>query len=177
MNVKRVVNGFLEENCYIVTNDKDECLVIDPGSEGERIIDFIKMSGSKVLGILVTHYHFDHIGALEQLMSAFEIDKVIDYKSEGKCALGDFEFEVILNFGHTLDSASFYFEKEKVIFTGDFIFKDTIGNYNKEDEEEMIRSLKAFVNMPGDIIIYPGHGKSTSTTYEVNNNPYLRGLL
>ena len=74
-----------------------------------------------------------------------------------------------------MDSISFLFEKDKVMFTGDFVFKETIGNYDMKNENIMISSLKKFKLLNKDIIIYPGHGDKTSVDYELKNNPYLRG--
>ena len=63
MNIKRVVVGSLEENCYIVEKN-NKCIIIDPGDEADKIISNITC---EVVGILITHYHFDHIGALDEL--------------------------------------------------------------------------------------------------------------
>ena len=65
--VERLVVGFLGENCYIVSNNNDDALIIDPGDEGDKIISFIKEHKYNVKAILITHYHFDHIGAVNEL--------------------------------------------------------------------------------------------------------------
>ena len=75
-----------------------------------------------------------------------------------------------------MDSSSFLFEKEKIMFTGDFVFYETIGNYDKENEKEMFNSLKEFIKLNDNIKIYPGHGPSSSVGYEKQNNYYLRGI-
>ncbi|MBQ4263056.1 MAG: MBL fold metallo-hydrolase [Bacilli bacterium] len=176
MKVEKIVNGFLDENCYIISNNEKECLIVDPGSEGEKIVSFIRMNGYKVIGILITHYHFDHVGELDFVKNAFMIDTVIDYKNKGKISLGGFEFQVIENFGHTMDSASFYFDNNNILFSGDFIFKETIGNYEKNHELDMANSLKVFKYMNENVIIYPGHGDETNVKHELEFNPFLRGL-
>ena len=71
---------------------------------------------------------------------------------------------------------SFYFDKQNVLFTGDFVFKGTIGNYDYENEEKMVKSLKIFKYMPKDVIVYPGHGESTTVGEELENNPFLKGI-
>ena len=71
MNVKTIKVGFLETNCYII-EECNKCLVIDPGDEADKILKNIKY---KVVGILVTHHHFDHIGALNSFDKNLILDK------------------------------------------------------------------------------------------------------
>ena len=114
MQIEIVKVGFLETNCYILTID-ESCLVIDPGDEYEKIKQAI---GNKiVLGTLLTHHHFDHIGALKYF------DNIYDFHNlkEGINHLGAFTFEVIYTPGHTNDCISYYFQKDKVMFVGDFL--------------------------------------------------------
>lgn len=63
MNIKTIPVGILQTNCYILTKN-NQTLIIDPGDEPEKIKNEIN---TKVIGILVTHYHFDHVGALDQI--------------------------------------------------------------------------------------------------------------
>ena len=171
--IEKLVVGFLDENCYIVSNNND-ALIIDPGDEGERIISFIKKHSYNVKAILITHYHFDHIGALEKIKNEFKVD-VIDYNNQNK--VDGFDYQIIENNGHTLDCVSYCFKKEKVMFTGDFIFKETIGNYKEENYKFMLESLTKFKNGNyNGVIIYPGHGDNTTYDYEIKNNPFLKGL-
>ena len=175
LKVLCITNGFLEENCYIIHNNK-KALVIDPGSESEKIINEINKLDVNVVGILITHYHFDHVGALEDIKKEYDIKEVIDYNKEGIIKVEDFKFEVIHNYGHTMDSVSFYFEKEKIMFTGDFVFRDSIGKFDIENEDIMFNSLKKFKLFDDDIVIYPGHGESSNIGYEKENNYFLRGI-
>jgi glyoxylase-like metal-dependent hydrolase (beta-lactamase superfamily II) len=62
------------------------------------------------------------------------------------------------------------------MFSGDFIFKETIGNYDEENENKMFKSLKEFIKLRDEIKIYPGHGQSTSVGYEKKYNYFLRGI-
>ena len=64
MLIESVVVGDLAENCYIISKD-NKCLIVDPGDEEDRIID--KVGNKEVLGILITHHHFDHVGALSKV--------------------------------------------------------------------------------------------------------------
>lgn len=170
-----IVNGYLEENCYIIHNNKN-ALIIDPGSESNKIISEIEKLKLNVVGILITHYHFDHVGALNEIKDKYNDALIIDYKSENDIKIKEFKFSKISNYGHTLDSVSYYFKKDKIMFTGDFVFKDSIGKYDIENEDIMFESLKKFKLFDDDIIIYPGHGDSSSVGYEKTNNYFLRGL-
>ena len=94
VDVIRVVTGFLKENCYIIHNGID-CLVIDPGSDQEKILTEINKKGLKVKGILITHYHFDHVGCLEAFKEIYPTARIVDYKTKGDVKINTFEFKVI----------------------------------------------------------------------------------
>ena len=160
MNVKRIIVGELEENCYILEKN-NKCIIIDPGDEVEKIINNIKY---EVVGILITHYHFDHIGALDELKNKYNI-KENDYN------IKDFNFEVIDTPGHTSDSKTYYFKEDNIMFVGDFIFKNSIGRMDLPtgSEEEMKMSLDKIFKYPLNTIIFPGHGESTTLENEKNN--------
>ena len=157
MNIQRIVVGELEENCYILEKN-GKVLIIDPGDEAEKIISHIK---GEVVGILVTHYHFDHVGALKELVDKYHV-LVNDYKGI------DFIFEIIDTLGHTSDSKTFYFKQEKAMFVGDFLFKNGIGRVDLPTGSalEMRKSLTLIFQYPDDIIIYPGHGDKSSLGQE-----------
>ena len=125
MNITRVVVGLLETNCYLIEKD-GHMLVIDPGDNGDKIIS--KIGNNIVDGIIITHYHDDHFGALDYLLEKYNV-LVYDKNNlvSGKNNVGKFVFDVIYNPGHTEDSISIYFSKDKVMFVGDFIFRDSIG--------------------------------------------------
>ncbi len=175
IEVIRIVTGFLDENCYII-HDGISCLIVDPGSDQKKILTEINTKGLKVKGILVTHYHFDHVGCLEEFKSLFPSAKIIDYKMSGKVKIDTFEFKIIETKGHTMDSVSYYFDNNDILFTGDFLFKESIGNFEEDHEEEMFKSLKIFKYMSTNVHIYPGHGNDTTVEYEIKNNPYLKGI-
>lgn len=169
MKIKQVKVGYLETNCYILIKDND-CLIIDPGDEYEKILEQTK--NLNILAILITHYHFDHIGALNK----FKNIKIYDYKQEEKeYKIKDFEFEILYTKGHTDDSISFYFKKEKSIFVGDFVFKNSIGRTDLEtgNIKEMKKSIEKLKQYPKEIKIYPGHGNQTTLKNELENNPFF----
>lgn len=162
MEIKRVIVGFLEENCYIVTKN-NKTVIIDPGDDANQIIN--ACINKNVVGVLITHHHFDHIGALKKIEKYFNI-------LEGNCP--NIGFETIKNPGHSKDSASYYFKEEKVLFCGDFIFKDSIGRTDLEtgSDKDMINSLKMLSKYPDDLVLYPGHGDKTILGHEKSNFKY-----
>lgn len=174
MNIKTIKTGYLEENCYILTKDKN-VLVIDPGDDYDKIKK--DLSNYNLVGVLITHHHFDHIGALEELLNDYQV-KAYSYNNlkEQKYIIGHFELEVIYTPGHSKDSISFYFPKENVLFSGDFLFKGTIGRMDLEggNEHQMKESLLKLNYFNNDVIIYPGHGSKTTLKNEIKNNLYLQ---
>ena len=153
MDIKTIVVGDLEENCYILTKG-NTCLVIDPGDEFSKINKELK--GKEVVGCLVTHFHPDHIGALEDLVSTYDIEINKDFSKY-------FDYEVIETPGHTFDSRVFYFKKINTMFTGDFIFYHSIGRTDLGgNDKDMQESLEMIKNYPDDTILYPGHGEPTT---------------
>ncbi len=173
MKIEKVEVGYLETNCYIVSID-DKCLIIDPGDEIDKIIN--KIDNLKPVGIIITHYHFDHIGALNKLIDKYNV-KVIDYKLEEKeYNIDKFKFKIIHTKGHDNTCITIYFEKEKIMFVGDFIFKDSIGRTDLENGNnfDMFASINKIKQYPDDIMLYPGHGDITNLGYEKENNIYFK---
>lgn len=176
MNLEILPLGYLKANCYILSINEDY-LIIDPGDEAQKIKE--KING-KVHGILITHSHDDHTGALLEIRDeynchVYEYSNVLD---ESLYNVGPFCFKVIYTLGHTLDSITFYFPNEKLMFTGDFLFRKTIGrtDFYNSNERLMIESLKKII-IYNDITIYPGHGEITTIEYEKENNPFIRKLI
>lgn len=175
LEVVKVVTGILKENCYIIHNGI-ECLIVDPGDEEKKILTEINKRNLRVKGILITHYHFDHIGCLEEMKKVYPTAKIIDYKTKGDVKIDTFSFKVIETYGHTMDSVSFYFDQYDILFSGDFVFKETIGNFEEGNEMIMINSLKVFKYMSTNVKVYPGHGEDTTVEHELKYNPFLRGI-
>jgi hydroxyacylglutathione hydrolase len=75
LGIKKIVNGKWKENCYIITSpvQLENAIIIDPGSTAMQIIDYIKTQQLKIVGIINTHAHYDHIGAVEDLKNEYSI--------------------------------------------------------------------------------------------------------
>ena len=177
MHLEKIEVGYLKCNCYLLSID-NEVLIIDPGDEANKIIKLI--GNRKVIGIIVTHYHFDHIGALKEIKEKYQT-KVYDKSNltEGINKIGKFNFEVIYTPGHKEDLITIYFKENKLMFCGDFIFKDSIGRCDLPggNIDDIIKSINKIKEYPLDTVIYPGHDSKTTLGYEINNNPYFREYL
>lgn len=158
MKIDKVVVGELQTNCYIISLN-DECIVIDPGDEYNKIKETI--GNKKIISVIITHHHFDHIGALKYFDKKLILDK--NNLKEQEYNIDNFNFEVIYTPGHKEDSITIYFKNENVMFTGDFIFKDSIGrvDLNGGNIDDMINSLQKMKKYNKNIIVYPGHGDGT----------------
>ena len=175
MEIKKIVTGALEENCYVLSKD-GTCLIVDPGSDSKNIKELV--GTDKIIGVLVTHAHFDHIGALRDFLNAnrrlkiFKKSNLTDLK---EVSVGTFSFVPIMTPGHSSDSVTFYFKEDNAMFVGDFIFRDTVGRCDLPtgSSEEMDKSIKKIKEYDDSINLYPGHGDETTLGREKQYNLYF----
>ena len=174
MKVDIIKVGYLDTNCYLLIKDNN-ALLIDPGDDFYKIQK--KLENLNLKGVILTHNHFDHVGALKDVLDNYCV-KLYDFNNldEGNYEIDDFKFKIIYTPGHTSDSITIYFEDEKIMFTGDFIFKGSIGRTdlggNDIDMKESIKKILKYSNVK----IFPGHGDSTTLEEEKNNNLFLKNL-
>lgn len=171
-----------------------ETMCIDPGGEADKIIEMLEILNAKLKYIYLTHCHGDHIGAVAELknkkggkilihrfdaegldneninlsscidMGDIELEPDSRVDDKDKIHLGNLEFIVIHTPGHTKGGSSLYCEKEKLLFSGDTLFRGTWGRTDLPTSSfsEIIDSItKKLLILPDDTIVYPGHGKST----------------
>lgn len=174
MEIKKVITGVLDENCYVLIKN-NTAIIIDPGDD---YLDIKEATGeNKVLAVLITHSHFDHIGALRNFLTKRSI-KIFKKSSleEKEYTIGDFKFKCIYTPGHSKDSVSFFFEENNCMFVGDFIFKESIGRTDLPggDNNDMKESLNKLLTFNESITLYPGHDDETTLKYEKEHNPYLK---
>lgn len=180
MQIKRFIVGMLEANCYIIYQRYSrECYVIDPGSDHEKIAKFIRQEGLQLKAIILTHGHIDHFGGVKKLQELIPCPVYLNiadvhnyrFKIDGNLEDGQTldlageKIKVLSTPGHTGGSVCFYSEKSGIAFTGDTIFDIDIGRMDLPggSTEDMRSSLLNVVNKWGnEIIIYPGHGDSSS---------------
>jgi len=170
MKIKRIVVGMHESNTYIISDDNtNEALIIDPGDEAKVIMKYIDRDQLQLKGIILTHYHLDHIGAAEKLRKKYdcpiyahkkELDGLKDEKinqsfqygktisvvadkaiSDGdEINIGSLNLMVIHTPGHTPGGICLKLIDTNVVFTGDTIFSDDLGRTDLAGgSEEMMR--------------------------------------
>lgn len=202
----------LQENCYIVSDETKECVIIDCGAyypeERDAISNYIKGNGLKPVHLLATHGHLDHnwgnhsiyetLGLKVEAMSedSFLIEHLNQQGSdlfgihlqEGEAPVGHYftkdeqihfgshTFTLLHTPGHTPGSCTFYCEEEKVAFTGDTLFRMSIGrtDFDGGSWPDMTESLRKLAKLPAETVIYSGHGPQTTIAEELQYNPYLR---
>ncbi len=176
MVIEKIVVGSYLENCYILSIGSN-CIVVDPGDDYLRIDE--KINGKNVLAVLITHRHSDHIGALEDIIRKYN-PIIYEYKNvqEKNYVIDKFSFDVIYTPGHTNDSVTYYFKSEKVMFTGDFVFENSIGRTDLPtgDYNKMVDSINLLKKYPDDITLYPGHGNYTTIGIEKINNYWFYNI-
>lgn len=132
------VCGSLQNNVYVLGSDK-ECLIIDPSSELEKVERLV--NGRKIVGVLITHKHFDHIGLLDYYKEKGIKEYSYDTINGDSISLLGKEIIVRRNPGHSEDSISFIIDN--MFFTGDFIFKGSIGRTDFEGSDSLKNDSKS----------------------------------
>ncbi|MBQ1192852.1 MAG: MBL fold metallo-hydrolase [Lachnospiraceae bacterium] len=159
LSIKQLVLGMFRTNCYIVYNKKNEAVIIDPGDSYTRIKDEIEKLKLTPVAILLTHGHFDHIGAASKLKETYGIkiyaheeEKIILESSSYNLSdvygvpmtifadvflkdnevinLIGMDFNVIHTPGHTIGSCCYYLPEYNLIFSGDTLFFESHGRYD-----------------------------------------------
>ena len=214
MNIKRLMCNPLQENCYVVSDDTHECVIIDCGTyyneEKEALATYISQNGLNPVHLLATHGHLDHnfgnafvyrqyglkveicaedLQLVEHLShqasSLFGMDLQEEQPPTGRLlkdgdtiAFGQHTLTVLQTPGHSHGSALFYCEAEQTVFTGDTLFRMSIGrtDFPEGSWAEMQQSLKNVVSqLPQETIVLPGHGPESTMADELRHNLYLRG--
>lgn len=198
MKIKRLIGGNLESNGYIVYDKEGgEGYIIDPGYRGEAFIEECGKLSVTIRGILLTHCHYDHVGAVEKLKKEWgcpvymhqedcdQYGKHVDVMLLGgeRFPLGDEWLLTLHTPGHTRGGVCFLSEsgKTKAVFTGDTIFNVDLGRTDLlgGSDADMKRSINEIcAKWAGDMTIYPGHGDPATMKYvRANNREYLDLLV
>lgn len=204
--VLRYIVGPVCTNCYLLVNHKTgELLVVDPGDQAQLIEKQIEKTGAKPVAVLLTHGHFDHAGAAEELADKYQISiyaheaeketledprlnlcgmigehKVyhadIFVKDEEVLNLAGFSIRVFFTPGHTIGGCCYYIADEKILFSGDTLFQESVGrtDFPRGSASDLIRAIREkLMPLPDDVTVYTGHDESTLIGYERMHNPYL----
>ncbi|MFC1703725.1 MBL fold metallo-hydrolase [Candidatus Omnitrophota bacterium] len=192
--------GEMQVNCYVVGSEiSHRAVIIDPGADYQKIQESLKKHGLSPLCIIITHGHYDHIGALDRfrlpvyihkldaefledpeknLSAFFGITKQFDLEikpleDRDTITIDDINLEVIHTPGHTPGGISLYVDK--MLFTGDTLFAGGVGRTDLPDasDEQLRASLQKLLAYDDDTKVLPGHGPSTTVGREKKINPFL----
>lgn len=211
LKIQKFVCNMLQENCYVVSDNTNECVIIDCGAyypeERQAIVDYIRDNNLVPKHLIATHGHVDHIfgndtiyqefglkvevhhrdanfvtGVCEQAAKYFGMSLDYDFPPIGKCFSGDdviefgeHQLKVIETPGHSQGSVFLYCEEEHVAFSGDTLFRFSIGRTDLDGGSMfmIIQSLRMVSQLPDNTVVYPGHGEPTTIGDEVARNPYI----
>ena len=164
------ISCLTDNYAYIINDINSKTIgVIDP-SEAQPIISFLEKKNLKLNYILNTHHHFDHIGGNSELKKIYKAKVVgfdgdkhripgidITLKNNQKWNFGNSIVKILHIPGHTLGHICFFFEKEKIAFTGDTLFSLGCGRIFEGNHKQMLISLNKIKKLPKDTKIYCGH--------------------
>lgn len=209
--VQRFVCNMLQENCYVVSDESRECVIIDCGAffpeEKKEILQYIRDNNLTPKHLLATHGHLDHNFGNQFILDEFglkveihrddenfithseeQAEKFFGLMSFGKLPevgrllmgndaihFGKHRFSIIETPGHSRGGVFFYCKEENVCFSGDSLFRGSIGrtDLNGGSMFMLIQSLRSISQLPDDTIVLPGHGPQTTIGTEVATNPFL----
>jgi len=202
MKILKFPLGQMQANCYFLIKN-NECLIIDPADDASFILEELQRRRLKLIGMLATHGHFDHVMAVGEIQQSlntplyinkkdqFLLDRleetaehflgykqiILPIKKTENLDIEEFSaswrMKIISTAGHTPGSQSYYFPKEKIVFTGDTLFKGAIGRFDHSycNKTDLKNSLVELTNLPEDIKVYSGHGEETTIGKEKNSLP------
>lgn len=185
--IERIVVGALQTNCYIVYSD-NSAAIIDPGDEAEKILEKLNHLNLRPSLVFLTHGHFDHIGAAEEIrektgakiycskdekeiLGSFRLN-LSEYGNEllafspdevfsdgDTVSVGPLEFKFMRTPGHTKGSSVIFLGDN--LFSGDTLFSDGYGrtDFPTGNGEELWASLKKLRSLDKDYNVFPGHGE------------------
>jgi len=210
MEVRVFTVGQVEENTYVFRRaGSDRALIVDPGDEADKLLGAIDALGLTLDGILLTHTHFDHVGAVAPVaratgaevwvpkIEAFVLADIMsfvpwpefgpfesydaEHTLEGgeRLELAGFEIDVLSTPGHSPGHVTFSIPDEQAIFSGDVLFKQSIGRTDLPggDYATLLESIRTLVDsLPPETTVYPGHMDPTTLAAEQATNPFLAEL-
>jgi hydroxyacylglutathione hydrolase len=208
MHIESLVLGPLETNCHIAWNDPGQAIVIDPGADSDAIMGFLDRRRLKVAAWMATHGHFDHISALSAvhgqqpapigmsraderwafnpsnslppLCSAPSRPSEIARQLEDGQEWNDIgtPCRIIATPGHSPGGVCFYFPQEAVLFSGDTLFRGSIGRTDLpgSNSDMMVESLARLAALPPKTRVFPGHGPDTTIEAELRTNPFFTSI-
>ena len=212
ITVKTFCFNLLQENTYVVSDDTQECVIIDCGAyyqeERDALVKYISDNHLKPTHLLCTHGHFDHNFGINTVYETWGLKPEIasddtwlisdlpgqflamagvklkwTYPEPGHffdnneiIRFGSHQLQILRTPGHTPGGVTFYCAEEGIAFTGDILFRMSIGrtDFERGSYADILDSLRNVIaQLPADTKVYCGHGPQTTIGDELNYNPYL----
>lgn len=211
LEIKRFEVNMLQENCYVVSDDSLDCMIVDCGAyypeEIDAIRNYISKQGLTPKLHVLTHAHLDHLFGVHAIYEEYGLKPTLCLKDErlytkmheqaemlfgmhldytmppierlvkdgDDIRLGNTVFQVMETPGHTPGSIFLYNKENSVAFSGDTLFRGSIGRTDLPGGSmfQIIQSLRMVTQYPDDTRILTGHGPETTLGYECETNMYL----
>lgn len=206
MKIETFVTGIIGTNTYLGINEKTkEAVLVDPAACPKKLLRYIEEEGIKVQAILLTHGHFDHIMGIDDFRKHYDVPVYAGekerallndahwnqsdiytngyvfsgavYVKDGEVlTAAGFDFKVLFTPGHTPGGVCYYAETEKILFSGDTLFANSVGRTDFEggSMSELLRGIREkLMTLPDDTKVLPGHMNATVIGHERMYNPYL----
>jgi glyoxylase-like metal-dependent hydrolase (beta-lactamase superfamily II) len=182
MKIKRFLTSVNDSNCYLCWCDvTGEGALVDPSEFNDDIRQAIRGNNIELTGILITHGHYDHNGAVPAVREEFDATVYaagnypngVQVSDDDVIEIGNVAFYVASTPGHTEDSVSFI--AEGIAFVGDALFAAAVGGTSSRPyfEREVQGIRENLFTLPGCTILYPGHGPATTVAVESCYNPFF----
>ena len=192
MNIRTLTLGDYQTNCYLVSDENGDTAVIDPGDRPEEILNVARAQHLTIRAVLLTHGHFDHVGAVRGIAEAMHCPVYVGEKDLSlpaplrgglvatdtygdRLCVGSLTFDVLPTPGHTAGSVCL--RCGDALFSGDTLFAGSCGRTDLGgDAAQLAASLSRLAALKEPLVVYPGHGPKTTLEREKACNPYLRVL-
>jgi hydroxyacylglutathione hydrolase len=201
-----VVGPFAENTWLVADSATGEAAVLDPGGDDVRVRGMAQPGDLRIASVLATHGHVDHIAGAEELVRALGVPfrihagddpfvralpsqaaglgfgavrspTVTSHLADGDTLrVGGHEARVIHTPGHSPGSVCLWFPQDRVLFTGDTLFRGSVGRTDLPggDAESLLRSIRERLFPLGDDVrFFPGHGPGGTIGDERRMNPYV----
>ena len=206
VNVQTITVGAFQENCYLLVDDRaNRAVIVDPGSEGDRLIDAVERSGATLEAIWITHAHVDHVGAVASIKRKWDVPIYLhpldrrlyeaasrqaevygvpfeqppppdrEFSDGQRVKVGEREMTVMHAPGHAPGHVVIH--GDGIALVGDCLFAGSIGRTDLpfSNPPQLSATLEKLAALPPDTVVYPGHGVETTIGEERISNPFLNG--